>query len=67
MSESEQFHATVAFGWSGPKGEEKLHQLWVGDHGTLDWRMVPTIVEGLQKKRTPSIAGFIPEEDEDKA
>ena len=57
----EQFFPTLAFGFAGPRGHEKLMQLWVGSFGSQDWRPVPTIKLG---KKPAAIAGFVPEEEE---
>ena len=61
---SEEFFPTLAFGFSGTKGEV-LYQLWIGSLGTQDWRKVPMIELGKQPPKPQSIAGYVPIEDED--
>lgn len=60
---SEFFHPTCAFGFSPINGKQRLHQLWVGEDGSLSWRPVPYIQ--VKGERAPSVAGYVPEEDED--
>ena len=45
------------------KGDQELSQMFVSALGNTIWRPVPMIQEGPQK-RTPAVAGFVPEEDE---
>lgn len=60
---SEQYHPTCAFGFSPINGKQKLHQLWVGEGGSLSWRPVPYIK--VKADRKPVIAGYVPEDEED--
>ena len=66
MADPEPFYPTVSFAFSPVRGETLLHQLWVDQWGHAEWRQVPMIELGEDKKpaRAPSIAGFVPEEDE---
>ena len=57
----ETFYPTVAFGFSPVDGRDWLHQLFVGDRGTLDWRPVPMIDMARKTDRPPAVAGFISE------
>ena len=66
MLDDEEFYPTVAFGFSGSKGQEKLHQMWIGTMGTIDWRPVPIVELGKgNAPRKNAIAGYVPEEDEE--
>lgn len=58
------FYPTVAFGFSEKSGKSTLHQLWVDQLGNIEWRPVPTIIEGKLPDLKPSIVGYVPEEDE---
>ena len=60
--DDEQYFPTVAFGF--PEGDKRLHQMWIGNFGTLDWRPVPIIKLG-KVTRQPTIAGVLPWEDDD--
>ena len=59
-SEEEAFYPTVAFGFS----HDKLHQMWIGTTGTIDWRPVPMIELGKQPKKVAAVAGWVSEDDE---
>ena len=63
----ETFYPTVAFGFSGPKGKERLHRMWIGTAGTLDWRPEPMLDLATGAIRPPSIAGYVPQEEEEDA
>lgn len=63
--DDEVFYPTVAFGFSGPKGQEKLHQMWIGTLGTIEWRPVPLLQLAKGNKRPAAIAGVVEQEDED--
>ena len=58
--EDEVFYATVAFGFS----HDRLHQMWLGTMGTVDWRPVPMIELGKQPPKPAAIAGWVSEDDE---
>jgi hypothetical protein len=62
----EAFYPTVSFAFSVVKGKTILHQLWVDQWGRSEWRPVPLmqIDDAGKLTRAPSIAGFVPEEDE---
>ena len=58
-------HPTLAFGIMQVNGADRIHQLHVGEDGSIDWVMVPMIELGWQdKKRAASIAGFVDESEE---
>ena len=60
-----KFHPTLAFGILLVNGQDRIHQMYAAEDGTIDWRMVPMIELGWQdKKRTAAVAGFIPEDEE---
>ena len=59
-----KFHATLAFGILLVNGQDRIHQMYAAEDGTIDWRMVPMIELGPLKKRPAAIAGFVDESEE---
>lgn len=52
MTSPVDLHPTLFFGFHLNKGKEVLHQLWMDEFGTQDWRPVPMIVMG---ERPPAL------------
>lgn len=67
MTDQEDFFPTLVFGFIlDGKGEQELSQMFVSNYGHTVWRPVPVIKEGMQSSRRAAVAGYVPEEDEDK-
>ena len=63
---AKKFHPSLAFGVMQVNGQDRIHQLHVAEDGTIDWVMLPMIeLEWQDKKRTPAVAGFVDESEED--
>jgi hypothetical protein len=52
----ETFYPTVCFGFSMLKDKTILHQMFVDQWGTAEWRPVP-MIELNEKKRPECVAG----------
>lgn len=53
---------TIQFGFQLVEGEQILHQLWITPMGLTEWRPVPMIELGPQRK--PAVAGYYEDEDD---
>jgi len=58
----EDFYPTLMFGFllSNDK-KEVLHQMWVTNMGTFEWRPVPLVQ--MKDDRPQAIAGYLDEDD----
>ena len=67
MAEPESYYPTMSFAFSPIDGKTILHQLWVDQWGHSKWTPVPMmqIDDNGKMVRVPSIAGYVPEEDEE--
>lgn len=58
----EEFIPVAFFGFQMEGDKQVIYQLWSTAFGKQEWRPVPMIELGPQ--RNPSVAGFLPEDDD---
>ncbi len=63
MPNSDEYLPTIQFGFQlTSDNREILHQLWVTPMGLTEWRPVPMIELGPQRK--PAVAGYLEGDDD---
>ena len=63
MSDPNEYLPVAQFSFILIEGEKTaLHQLWVTPFGQSEWRPVPTIELGKQRK--PAVAGYLEDDDD---